>query len=1284
MTAMKATKKNRAGGSAAAGGINYQAAVTAIAFVHMARGLPLEWTDSGSDTPTAVSAEQGSTGDDLRIETHDGCVISVQVKKGINAGDAILTELVDLAAEAQGNPKSHSILVVDPHSSGVVRKDLAIAVRRIGDGRVDDLSRSGRVLLAKLKARGLAPEACARLRIKTIHALADDAAHVDQAKSEIERLGLPRKEGWNALYADAGRLIEFRGRRTATSFVSLLTTSHSATAASPLYTARKLLEVTLQACSQFTIFGIPHPLRLEDAWLRSKLARWTRTDLSDIGLADAVQKYYDHRTSRADTTFDAEGLGWYHRQCVVVGGPGMGKSTLLRRLRVSYASKSEVALMVSLRELCKRVSQQGSTFEEGLLTLALDTTGVLPNELRILGLQNVTWLLDGLDECGDLIELVAQSIGQFASAHQGARIIISTRPIGYETQLLKHWRHYKLLTAEGRFADQVARLIWSVDSLNETERGAAAKFAARQLKSSSVEKLAESSPMLASMVASLAFSQMAVGSTEASFYDAVLAKVHAAPTPRRPSGPTRTVLDAVLHQTGLTLMERPDSDCGTVEQACAEHLRSALECSAMHAQTLSEVALGHWEALGILERIRHQGLEAYAFVHRTFQEFAAAKLLANQNGAATECTLRAAIQKSDWRKVLDFAWDLGMSQEIIRLILTERGTDKEALHLALKLVGRDRVLATEAWPTLWKAMWASLDVLSVRDAYALGETAVEAAKWSPENVQAANQNLESACMPARLTAWAMLARCDPVSIDVERFIAFLDAFTQFERARPNLHEGLDLGNPLHGLARTLILGVLSELVRRGIDHRAETVVTRISAGVPGLLFMGMEDLLAEAGWPGTTRKTSRDFIADFFSPVNVAHRRQEKIDLLNLVCEAAPAAIDDKSVQPPWLQLSGLLAGTTHRGLDNEPLNSEGTWLESIRHVLQATLTVGGFDKLELGREAAHLRRVICEDQEDSPAYYDGMLDLDVELDWTRAKRLPLDVDLIEKAIEHPSLWIGLMAANLLGECLEGEQLDAVVCRLLRRSGHSTLRLAGAFAKKIGARSRPWIEDSLAEQLQDGCRYLFDALAQLPPPLQWCETTASSLSRGLTFGPYTAMAASKAASTYIPVARDRIEELLRVAYAHWLANPPHRPAPQIVPPDPRADILKALLSCGPQPDLLLAALTDVLSDVRALAMDSALSLMGEDDAFRLSVAQRIATESTPPGLLRAALDRRLPFGTEELTLLAGCLGSADPKVRLSAIGLLDPIYLSRQQIDAYKRVLSDDPIEQIRVSIESM
>ena len=68
-------KMNVWGGSAAGGGLNFQACASAIAAVHIARGIPIGWLkDVTVDIPISLLAETGGPGDDIHLEFQDGSV----------------------------------------------------------------------------------------------------------------------------------------------------------------------------------------------------------------------------------------------------------------------------------------------------------------------------------------------------------------------------------------------------------------------------------------------------------------------------------------------------------------------------------------------------------------------------------------------------------------------------------------------------------------------------------------------------------------------------------------------------------------------------------------------------------------------------------------------------------------------------------------------------------------------------------------------------------------------------------------------------------------------------------------------------------------------------------------------------------------------------------------------------------------------------------------------------------------------------------------------------------
>ncbi len=99
MTELSSKKKMVAGGAATGGGINFQAAVSAIAYVYMARGQQLFWLNKvAEDIPVAEYAETGGAGDDICIMLKSGEVVEAQVKKGLKSGSKLWDTLTKLAS----------------------------------------------------------------------------------------------------------------------------------------------------------------------------------------------------------------------------------------------------------------------------------------------------------------------------------------------------------------------------------------------------------------------------------------------------------------------------------------------------------------------------------------------------------------------------------------------------------------------------------------------------------------------------------------------------------------------------------------------------------------------------------------------------------------------------------------------------------------------------------------------------------------------------------------------------------------------------------------------------------------------------------------------------------------------------------------------------------------------------------------------------------------------------------------------------------------------------------
>ena len=223
-------KKNTSGGAAGAGGFNFQAALTAIAYVHSLRGAPVKWTEGlTASHPVSVSSETGGPGDDISLELADGSIIEVQAKRGLRADNRFWSVIDSLSEGINSDRCTYGILIVCPSSSNTIRCNFAKAIRKVGNKSHEDSSKQQRELIERLKQKGHDPaKICARLRIKAVSALSDQGDAIDAACDKLDHVCADtsqRMSAWNALYKDALLAIEMKDQRTSSSLVSVLQAS---------------------------------------------------------------------------------------------------------------------------------------------------------------------------------------------------------------------------------------------------------------------------------------------------------------------------------------------------------------------------------------------------------------------------------------------------------------------------------------------------------------------------------------------------------------------------------------------------------------------------------------------------------------------------------------------------------------------------------------------------------------------------------------------------------------------------------------------------------------------------------------------------------------------------------------------------------------------------------------------------------------------------------------------------------------------------------------------------
>lgn len=302
------------GGSAAGGGLEFQAAVSALCMVHMARGTPLGWVDSGGDTPLSVSAETGGAGDDIALQLASGSILEIQAKRKLQANSELWDALVSLCRRAYEDMTFYGVLAVGPTTSATIRDQLARDIIRIGQGRKDDLSPHAVTFTKKLSEALIPLSASNRVRIQTLHLLEQDGASTQSALAQLAHITVQPDQAWERLRTEGLRLIKLRGRQDTVSIAGIIPGLQSNTSGSraPSVVANQLLEWTLNITGSFTIPAVNKLFSLDDDWI--ELEAYSQDEEVSLGnLEEALTNYHEggakKKAGLEQNKYSAESLG---------------------------------------------------------------------------------------------------------------------------------------------------------------------------------------------------------------------------------------------------------------------------------------------------------------------------------------------------------------------------------------------------------------------------------------------------------------------------------------------------------------------------------------------------------------------------------------------------------------------------------------------------------------------------------------------------------------------------------------------------------------------------------------------------------------------------------------------------------------------------------------------------------------------------------------------------------------------------------------------------------------
>lgn len=1308
-------KRNTAGGAATTGGINFQIAVTAIINVQMARGRQLGWLQSLADVPIAVDGETGGSGDDIACTLSGGSVVEIQVKKGLTATERLWSALSALAKGVSNDSCDYGILVVCPSSSATVRDKLARDIERIGSGRTDNISDIGKKWLGRMQKLDLpAQQVCQKISIQTVAALTFDQASVQAAKAELGHIC--RKDSqieaaWDAIYRDASDVIEHRSRRQLSAISGVLARAGIATSeqnnAGSLALLNKLTSWNHETSKTFSIFGVARRLEIDADWIELSANPRSVQSIKEnqsVDLEKAIESYHSwdritkDKNDRSDGV-NPETLGRFIKRGIAVAGPGMGKTTLLKRITRRYSEDNIPVLSVRLSAVAADM-KSGSSFEESVFRHGLDGSGLPHDKVQEAGFSNWLLLGDGLDECGEMQERVAEGISRFATGYPDSRVLITTRPVGYAANHFTNWRHYDLLPLDPSYAATHVSRLWDAITGPDDSDNRRHSVCESELENKSVSETVGRTPMMIGMAAAILARGRSLGGTREALFEQIFGLIDQVPARSQQKPASGVVLSRFLDLFGWLATKTPLAPVTKMLEACGSELAAIFGEPSMPATEKAEKYVAYWEDAGLIEKVGQDTTQVYCFVHKAFGEYLAARHLCRLAEDDRLDDIKETLHQPQWENVLRFAGGLGLGEFLCTLFIEQADKD-ENWHL--RLVDMVQIIA-EAEPEVSKEvrkkiLASAFKVVSDRarqEAYPLGFPLAACAERYPDEVASHAAALrQSNQIWTRLVAWNCLISAGPEHYALDDLISVLEGSVNDLGAglTPSLGGGVILDrSERHELGQKFALDACIVIHENTPAKVANNLIPKIinhdNLGNVGFLIK-VEKLISRHNWPYKieTKMTGRSL----FEVPKGFEEAQTTLDLFVLDALGAEGISEQVDESPkPLLHLSHFVKASNWWEI---PISDCWAWTKEFdpagpAEVIRAVAELSGADRDALRNDAIAAKKYILGAKEDEgfdPLWRRRifqtveMVDCD-DIDWAQSKDLNLDEALIEQTLYHPSQWAVWMAGNIIESRLEPVQIQECVLKMYQHGRGYTLWAASAMAKSLPADLAVSMTIKRANQkLVWGTRHLFSTLYELRPTIT--PELLSAIRNGLSATlAETAKAAAKLVESLATENTAELLPLIKEAFAYWEEH--EEPYPKkggVIPDSPRESLVSAWIKIEP-PNFaqIKSLLNDDRSDVQGKAKHALKSWVeGRTDRFA-KFMESILDGEISPQTLGWLLKEEISLSDADIALVEALLASGNERLRYNAMSILAKHYLKDTKIIDHVETLIDDPVEQVQ------
>lgn len=403
------------------------------------------------------------------------------------------------------------------------------------------------------------------------------------------------------------------------------------------------------------VIGMAKELPIKMAWIQLRLM--DEEALQELKGKGADGMPYREEIRQTEQKFDIESIWTYAENMVVLAGPGAGKSTLLKKLVQTSVHQEKKVIWLSLMDVA-RLFGQGKTFGQAMRETM---TASLPFDVSKVEFEyKLQYLfLDGLDECGSIQRSISSEIAGWAAAHPWVKVVVTSRPLGYDAAALADFKHMAILPMEFEECKNYVREL--LEQLVPEEAGLCENWFEEHTQNRNIMELVSKSPLLLGFLLQLSMKRIDFGNSRIELYSRVMQEWLQGSSRQNERKISEAELMCGIEAVAYYMMEAMDcihEGAWEKEQilcAVTPWFQKELGCQKLVARQKAEYCLDFWENRGILEKnFLERGVQ-YRFLHLNIGEYLTGKFVSELEPEEGDAWVLSRSRRAKWHEAIRMA-----------------------------------------------------------------------------------------------------------------------------------------------------------------------------------------------------------------------------------------------------------------------------------------------------------------------------------------------------------------------------------------------------------------------------------------------------------------------------------------------------------------------------------------------------------------------------------------------------------------------------------------------------